>query len=307
MRVLVIGGIVIDIEGSPNHKLLYHDSNLGKIKIKSGGVGRNIAENMCKLGVDTSMLSYIGNDEMGHAAVDGLIAMGVDTSHIFVAPDKRTAMYLSILNHENDMELALNDMEVIKEITIDLLKEHMEYIRSFDIILLDANLEEEVLVYLCENLKDKKIVCDTVSAAKAVRVKSILKYLYAIKPNALEAEILTGLEIEGEEGVMLAGKKLLELGVKKAFITLNKDGVYYIDENDSGFLRPRENLKILSATGAGDSFTASIIMGLTEGRPVKEIAKLGMAAAEITMESADSVSGFMNRESVLERGKLNDR
>ena len=306
MKALVIGGIVIDIEGAPNEKLLYHDSNLGKIKIKGGGVGRNIAENMARLGVDTSILSYIGNDDMGKATKENIKALGVDVSHVFESKDKRSAMYLSILNSDNDMELALNDMDVIRDITVDVIKESHSYIEGFDILLLDANLEEDVLRYICETYKDKIIVCDTVSAAKAGRIKDVLKYIYAIKPNALEAEILTGLKIECDEGVELAGKRLLELGVKNAFITLNRDGVFYIDKNTSGFLRPKKDLKILSATGAGDSFTASIVLGICDNLDIKNIAKLGMAASEIAMESFDSVNSSICKEEVLKRGNLND-
>ncbi len=58
---LVIGGANIDFVGIPDNKLIWHDKNPGKIKMSLGGVGRNIAENLAKLGVHTKLLALVGD------------------------------------------------------------------------------------------------------------------------------------------------------------------------------------------------------------------------------------------------------
>ena len=97
-KITVVGGINIDIEGSPFEKLKYHDSNPGRINLAFGGVGRNIAENAARLGGDVAMVSVIGDDQMGKAAKMELEDLGVDTSCIRTLQGRNSAMYLSILH-----------------------------------------------------------------------------------------------------------------------------------------------------------------------------------------------------------------
>ena len=78
-EITIVGGINIDIEGSPFEKLKYQDSNPGRINLAFGGVGRNITENVARLGGDVAMVSVIGDDQMGQAAKAGLTSLGVDT------------------------------------------------------------------------------------------------------------------------------------------------------------------------------------------------------------------------------------
>ena len=60
--VTVIGGSNMDIQGFPNNPLVMKDSNPGKVDISMGGVGRNIAENLSRLDVNTKLISAMGND-----------------------------------------------------------------------------------------------------------------------------------------------------------------------------------------------------------------------------------------------------
>jgi pseudouridine kinase len=76
--------------------------------------------------------------------------------------------------------------------------------------------------------------------------------------------------------------------------------VYYKDSKKEGFIRPKD-VKINSATGAGDSFSATILIGMLKDRDIEEMAKYGMAAAQITMESSNAVSKNMNKEEIERR------
>ena len=70
--ITIVGGINIDIEGSPFKPLVPEDSNPGKIRMSFGGVGRNIAENVVRSGGSTAMISVVGEDHMGQSAVQHL-------------------------------------------------------------------------------------------------------------------------------------------------------------------------------------------------------------------------------------------
>lgn len=300
-KITVVGGINIDIEGSPFEKLKYHDSNPGRINLAFGGVGRNIAENAARLGGDVAMVSVIGDDQMGKAAKMELEDLGVDTSCIRTLQGRNSAMYLSILDDRKDMELALCDMDIIEAITPAFLEDYRDFIAGSGIIALDGNLSEELLCCCVEMFRGIPVFFDPVSSAKAVKARNCLGGFDSIKPNIIEAEILTGITIDGDEDVRRAADRLLEKGVKRVFITLNRDGVYYRDSESEGFIRPADNLKIVSATGAGDSFSATILLGSVQQRKTDEIARMGMAAASIAMESGRAVNREMNLQELLRR------
>ena len=300
-KITVVGGINIDIEGSPFEKLKYHDSNPGRINLAFGGVGRNIAENAARLGGDVAMVSVIGDDKMGKAAKMELEDLGVDTSCIRTLQGRNSAMYLSILDDRKDMELALCDMDIIEAITPAFLEDYRDFIAGSGIIALDGNLSEELLCCCVEMFRGIPVFFDPVSSTKAVKARNCLGGFDSIKPNIIEAEILTGITIDGDEDVRRAADRLLEKGVKRVFITLNRDGVYYRDSESEGFIRPADNLKIVSATGAGDSFSATILLGSVQQRKTDEIARMGMAAASIAMESGGAVNREMNLKELLRR------
>lgn len=300
-KITVVGGINIDIEGSPYEKLKYQDSNPGRIHLAFGGVGRNITENAARLGGDVAMVSVIGDDQMGQAAKAELEGLGVDTSCIKTLKGCNSAMYLSILDDRKDMELALCDMEIIESITPEFLEEHREFIAGSGIIALDGNLTEELLCCAVEMFKGTPIFFDPVSSTKAAKAKNCLSGFESIKPNIIEAEILTGVTINGDEDVRKAADKLMEKGLKRIFITLNRNGVYYRDATSEGFIRPADDLRIVSATGAGDSFSATILLGSVQGKKTEETARMGMAAASIAMESSRAVNKDMNIQEILRR------
>lgn len=298
--ITVIGGINIDIEGSPFAELRREDSNPGTVTMAFGGVGRNITENLARMGGKVAMISVIGDDHMGIGAREHLRSLGVDVSLIQSVKGRNSAMYLSILNHDNDMELAICDMDIISHITPDLIEKNRNVLEKSKVIALDGNLEEETIRYVTDRFFSVPLFLDPVSAAKAVKAKDVIGKFACIKPNVMEAEILSGMEIRSENGLKRAGQWFIDQGVGRLFVTLNKDGVYYKDRHCEGFIRPG-HVKISSATGAGDSFSAAILLGLEEDMDTKDIARYGMAASAIAMESSSAVNQNMSKDEIERR------
>ena len=298
--ITVIGGINIDIEGSPFAELRREDSNPGTVTMAFGGVGRNITENLARMGGKVAMISVIGDDHMGIGAREHLRSLGVDVSLIQSVKGRNSAMYLSILNHDNDMELAICDMDIISHITPDLIEKNRNVLEKSKVIALDGNLEEETIRYVTDRFFSVPLFLDPVSAAKAVKAKDVIGKFACIKPNVMEAEILSGMEIRSENDLKRAGQWFIDQGVGRLFVTLNKDGVYYKDRHCEGFIRPG-HVKISSATGAGDSFSAAILLGLEEDMDTKDIARYGMAASAIAMESSSAVNQNISKDEIERR------
>lgn len=298
--ITVIGGINIDIEGSPFNKLRREDSNPGRISLSYGGVGRNITENIARIGGDVAMVSVIGEDQMGRGAKEELQELGVDVSGVEILAGRNSAMYLSILNEDKDMELAISDMDIVNVITPRFLDKHRELLLRSKAVALDTNLSEETLEYAADILEKTPLFLDPVSVTKAVKARKIIGKFECIKPNVMEAEALSGLKITSEEELRAAGGWFIQQGVKKVFITLNKEGVYYRSPDREGFIRPKD-ISPVSATGAGDSFSAAILIGMVRGLDIEEIAKIGMAAAQVTMESPGAVNKAISKAEIERR------
>ena len=312
-EIIIVGGINIDIEGSPFAKLLDRDSNPGTVSIAYGGVGRNIAENLARLGKSVGMLSVVGNDELGKGAKEHLAGLGADTSMIKTIEGASSCIYLSILDENMDMKVAVNDMEIIKEITPEYICENLSEISKAKAIALDANLQQEALEEITEmlvgprksgtsdNLGRPKLFLDPVSASKAPRTISSIGRFHSIKPNLIEAEAISGMEIHNQADLVAAADWFLECGVENVYITLGKEGVYYKNREKDGYILPKKELKLVSATGAGDAFSAMILTGMAEGRDIEEIARLGMAASELAMESKKAVNEKIDIDEIKRR------
>ena len=213
-------------------------------------------------------------------------------------------MYLSVLNHEHDMQLAISDMDILEELTFDMLKRHEAQLLDAKAVALDGNLEAGLLEEAAEWLagQGKKLFFDPVSANKAGKAKNCIGRFYAVKPNRIEAEVLSGIHIETEDDLSRCAAWFLEQGVQQVFITLNKDGVYYCSREAEGIIRPGA-VNLVSATGAGDSFSSMILLGMAENIDIQTTAKMGMAASSIAMESPAAVNKDINREEILRRIK----
>lgn len=299
--IIVIGGINIDIEGCPRKTLVPSDSNPGDIAISYGGVGRNIVENAARLGADVGMISLTGDDFLGNNARDHLAGLGVDVSGIVHVNGCNTGMYLSILNHENDMAVAICNMDILERVTPAFLEDKLNQLTESEIVGVDCNLDFATLDYITNSLH-VPLFLDPVSASKAERVKPIIGRFHTIKPNRIEAELLSDIKIVDDASLRQAGSWFCRQGVKRVFISLGEDGVYYRDESGEGIVGTSP-VKLVSATGAGDAFSAAILVGHIKDFSAEDTAKLGVACASLALEVKSAVNPRICWDEAIRRMK----
>lgn len=138
--VCVIGGANIDIHGKSQQPLRSNDSNPGKVRIAAGGVARNIAENLARLGADTRLISAVGDDHHGQVLMRLSRAAGINVQNVVQIPSAATSTYLSVLDDSGDMLVAINDMSIIDELTIDRLRPLQAMLKQSSLMVLDAFL-----------------------------------------------------------------------------------------------------------------------------------------------------------------------
>lgn len=289
---VVVGGVNMDIGGHSFARLVAEDSNPGTITVSLGGVGRNIAHNLALLGTDVRLLTAYGDDVYGQRIGASCAELGIDASHALRVPGASTSTYLYISSPDGDMAMALSDMEICKKITPGYLAANLPLIQNAQVVVADANIPEESLVYLAENCR-VPLFCDPVSTSKARKLQSILHKIHTLKPNRLEAELLSGVKIESRQDVEKAAQVLLDMGVHRLFISMGADGVYAAAENERLWL---SNLpgETVNTTGCGDAFMAALVWAYLEGTDLAGTAKAGLAAGAIAMESGQTINPAMS-------------
>lgn len=296
--ITVIGGANVDIQGKPEHNLIMNDSNPGGIRTSLGGVARNIAENIVKLGLSTRLITAIGQDSDGHMIKENALSNNLDMDDSLMVNDKRTSTYLYILDEKGDMVVAISDMEITKSLDESFLKTKVQKINKSEYTVIDANLLEESIHYLTEKLDHTKLILDTVSTTKAMRAKEVIHKFYAIKPNRIEAEALLGKKLITHEDIIEAGNEFLSMGIEKVLITLGIEGVYYADK-DTSFFRKPVMITPINVTGAGDAFTAGLVYGLSHKLKPKDLVDFCMGASTVALLSPHTIATDMTKEAVL--------
>ena len=274
-RVAVVGGMNLDLLATPDFPLIPRDSTPGVISMRPGGVGRNIAARLAEMGAAVSLITALGNDQRAEWLGRMCRETGIDLSQA-VQTNRPAPCYLCIHDHTGDMALAVNDMSAMEALTPKSLSSRLDSVNAADGCVVDANLPGDTLRFLAENVS-VPLILDPVSCAKAARALPILGRLWAVKPNRLEAEALTG-----ERDVEMAAEKLLRAGARQAFISLGPEGVYYAGPRERGFLTAAP-LPSLPLTGAGDAMCAGLTLALLAGRSTRDCAQAGLDAAHAAL------------------------
>jgi pseudouridine kinase len=298
----VVGGVNMDIGGRANGALVAADSNPGTVTMSLGGVGRNIAHNLTLLGADVRMLTAFGDDLYGQKIASSCTELGIDMSHALRLPGESTSTYLYIAAPDGEMAMAISDMSVCERIDGEYLASNLPTLQNARVVVADANIPAQSLQYLAENCLCPLFV-DPVSTVKAEKIRPILHKIHTLKPNRLEAELLSGVPIRDKADVAKAAAVLLEKGVGRVFISLGADGVYAADHQQSAWLKNLPG-NMVNTTGCGDAFMAALVWSYLEGLDLEQSALAGLAAGSIAMESSQTINPNMSEENLRSRMTL---
>ena len=300
---VVVGGVNMDIGGTPFAPLAGQDSNPGKVTMSLGGVGRNIAHNMALLGLDVRLLTALGDDMNAQKITTSCIELGIDLAPSLQVPGGATSTYLFLTDEKGDMALAVSDMAIYDHLTPRYLATKEALLNNARLVVADTNIPAESLAWLSENCKAPVFV-DPVSTAKAVKVKPVLGRLHTLKPNRIEAQLLSGVAITDDESLARCADALLETGLHRVFISLGAEGVYAADHLGGRVKVPCLPAEMVNTTGCGDAFMAALAWGWLEGLGLREAALAGEAASAISMEGKETINPDLSVDALRRRADL---
>lgn len=289
MKIYVVGACNIDIGARCDHRLIMRDSNPAKIKITIGGVGHNIAKNIANLTDQVYFVSLFGDDHFGHLAYKTCTSEGLDLSFSKIKGNSFQSLYMAILDETGDMCVAVNDMAIILDLKAKDLDDLKATISDEDMLLVDNNLNEEMINYICKEFRGVKFT-DAISVNKAHKLNAVLDQIDILKVNIYEAEKLVGHRLTDEESIVKGLLVLAKKGVKKILLSF-RDGVYFAHgKHVYRYLHHATKANIKNATGAGDALLGAYIAGLKNGKSDDEAIRDGLIISLVTIEDEKTVA-----------------
>lgn len=301
--VLVAGASGLDVVGRLHADLLADTSNPANIQVSYGGVGRNVAENLAKLGQPVRLISVVGNDGTGKHLVDHLKQTGVDTEGILFTEGHSTGVYLAILAPDGLRQHAVVDRTIMESLQPVHLQPVQSWFTECGMVFLDTNLSIEMIRAVIKLARKHHIpVCaDASSIHLADKLRRFLSQIDILTLNTAEAACLLKTE-ENSSSVdanVQLGRKFLDKGVRNVIIAMGEYGVCYVTPESTGYI-PAINTQVVDPTGAGDAFTAAVIYGYMNNLTIDDGIRLGVSAASLTLRTAGSVVPDLNLEMLYE-------
>ncbi|MFC7440260.1 carbohydrate kinase family protein [Laceyella putida] len=297
--LLCIGGAHLDRKAVSQTKVILGSSNPAVVMETCGGVARNVAETVARLGGCVSLLSRVGQDRMGERVMAGTKRAGVDVQLVDISPTARTGTYTALIDQGGELVVSFADMVIYEEMTVAWIEPYWPEIRGASLVFLDANLPEETLRYVIERCRRERVpVCvNPVSALKAPKVKACLAGMEMLFANREEAEALAGRSILSLADAKAVAADLVGQGVRHVFLTLGEEGVLCASSDELLHL-PASTVTVVDTTGAGDAFVAGVLVRWLHGAGCLESARFGLAVARLALQTIDNVTTELNFERI---------
>ncbi len=306
-KVVVVGSINIDLSINIDHFPKPGETIIGKNFLKTfGGKGANQAVAAAKAGADVTMISKVGNDEYGRAAVKKLEEEGINTRNILIGEKEHTgiAMIWIDKNGENSIIVAsgANGNLVPEEV-----QNFDETIKSADVLIMQLEIPLET-VKAALDIAYKNGIKVILNPAPAVMLgEELLRKVDIITPNINEIETLSGIKIETEEDILSASKYIHNKGVNYVIVTRGKYGVYLFDGIEFTHV-PAYEIETVDTTAAGDVFNG-ILAALTNEQDLITAIKIANAGAAISVSKKGAQDSVPNKSEIFsflnKREKIN--
>jgi pseudouridine kinase len=289
--VVVIGGANMDVKARSAAPIVPGTSNPGRGSMVPGGVGRNIAENLARLGTPTFLVAAAGRDTAGENLLTRTAAAGVRLEYVH-RTDLATGIYVALLDSDGELVSAVADMGATDELGPEQINRARDVIAAAGLVVLDGNLSPAALAHALDLAGGVRTILEPVSVPKATLLAACIsadRPLYAVTPNREELAALTGLAVRTDRQLQAAADDLHGRGVAHVWIRLGQRGSLLSTASAEAILIPAYEAAVEDVTGAGDAMLAAFCHAVLGGRDAVEAARYGHAAAALTIASPHTV------------------
>ena len=270
--MVVVGGANVDVKARTAAALVSGTSNPGTVVRSPGGVGRNVAENLARLGSRVALVSVIGSDPDGDWLVEETAAAGVDVTAVLRGG--QTGRYVAVLDAGGELVAGVSDMAATDAVVPEVLDHDL--LRSAALVVVDGNVPASTVDAVLA--LGVRVVIDPVSVAKAARISPLLsgkRPVFAITPNQDELAVLGSVADLHERSVEV--------------VWVHRSGGSLLSTPDGEVSLTAPAVAPVDVTGAGDAMLAAFCHRLLEGAALADAAAYGHEAAARTVASPHTV------------------
>jgi pseudouridine kinase len=292
--VVCIGAANLDRKLRSSAALVPGTSNPASAVESFGGVARNIAENLARLGTQVALLTAIGKDSSGAALLAHAESLGIDTHGTLRLEDAASGSYTAVLDRDGEMAVALADMALYDRIKPELIASRQAQLASAALVVADLNLPldtVDALVRSCRRL-DTALVLVAVSEPKMARLPRELHGVGLLILNAGELAARVGRPLARADQLEAAMREVQAQGARDLVVTRGAGGVLLTAPG--GILHlPAPATEVVDVTGAGDAFAAAVCWSLLhapeQDHALELACRRGLALSALTLGAAETV------------------
>ena len=293
-KIIVIGSSNIDMVvrtslPAPGETILG-----GEFFMNQGGKGANQAVAVKRLGGNLIFVAKLGNDILGQQSVDYFKKEGIDTKYITLDENSASGVALiSVDDHaENSIVVASGANMLLNEQDVDKVVEEM---CEGDILLMQLEIPIQTVEYAARRAFEKGVKVVLNPAPARSLPKELLRYLFMITPNRIEAEMLTGIKIVNDADAERVAKEISAMGVQNIIVTLGSKGCL-VREGDTSYCVDAFKVEPVDTTAAGDTFNGALCVGLAEGMNLRQAAVMASKASSVAVTRMGAQSSIPHRK-----------
>lgn len=268
----------------------------GTFLMNPGGKGANQAVAASRLGGKVTFVAKIGDDMFGSQTTKILKKEGIDTGYIVKDSDVPSGIALITVDEEGENSIVVapgsNHNLLVEDINSDILTSD-----KYSVMLIQLEIPLMTVEYAALTAAESgiKVILNPAPAQKLHDY--LLRHIWLITPDEIEAEILTGIKIHNQASADAAATYLLRKGVKNVIITLGAEGAY-VKSEDITEIFPGIKVKAVDTTGAGDVFNGALAVATAEGSGLRDAVIFANKAASICVTRMGAQASVPYREEV---------
>jgi len=308
-RILVIGDIILDKYVWGHVSRISPEAPVPVVEVKQEtkrlGGAANVLNNVASLGGHAILCGVVGDDRAGRGIVERVRSMGLPAEGIITVTDRPTSVKSRVVAHNQQVvRFDREDRRRVPQGGIERILDFIGPLRDeIDAIIVADYGKGVVSDGMMKGLRSLAWDSDTVIGVDPKTGNfDCYRGVHVLTPNHHEAGAYSGIEIEDEESLLEAGRRMLEgLEARSVLITQGKEGMTLFEREGTVVHIPTVARKVFDVTGAGDTVISTLCMGLAAGMDLRSASVVANFAAGIVVGelgtstvSADELQSAVN-------------
>ena len=269
----------------------------GSFFMNPGGKGANQAVAVARLGGEVTFISKVGNDVFGKQSSQLFNDEGINTFYMLSDNELPSGVALITVDHVGENSIVVASGANANFFPADL-EDALEEIAGAGIVLMQLEIPLETVQFLAKYARSKNVKVILNPAPANTLIPELLANIDLITPNQKEAEMISGIKVNNIDDARKAALHIHEMGVKDVVVTMGPLGAVICHEGKTQLVSSTK-VEAVDTTAAGDVFSGSLAVALSEGRTLLEAVKFACKVAAISVTRLGAQSSIPYRTEVI--------